>query len=706
MGVFDAQSYKDYYNRAQERVKEQGSYGAVYPLTGLKGSDLYTEQPIPADIQNKYRTNIEANMAGLRSDINIAKERGDTELRDELTRQYFDEKTRLGTLGDISKHDYPTTAFQGAFRGIPFGNEVMAQVGALRNQAVGDQTTRADQYDMLKELQNQQAQQNPSGGEQGLLGSIGAGGAIMRGTNALLPPVARSLQGSRILGPTVYGAEYGALHGAGQDIPEGSPQTDRAKNALIGGMGGGIGGGLLGSALAGLGNIGRNITDRFTKMTPALQEVARAQQKMEMPQAQALANFDAVNSATQGNATLADVSSSAARKAYAAAQMSPKYGNIATEFYKNRVEQLHQNAKDLLAQHTNVNPGTVTTVAETIAQKEANAKPFYDQADQVLIKLDSEGMNILRNMKKSQYDERLNMLKLQERFTNIKLPEYKDLKAGTTIPLPLLDGLKRSFQSFRPTASVADNNTYGEFGKRIRDYTIKNSGGETGQYAQALRESGDYLKLQEAEKIGLDIYKTTIPEIRAFFRNKPTADEIKAFQSGGYQATASKIDAVNLNNDPSAALIGKQELRDKLGFLIGDKAKTSEITGMIEALKTAATTRNDILSGSQTAGRQVAIQELKQAAGTPFLKNIISQNYGAAAREALGIKGGLTMKEIKVATDVGEIFSRTGNAGRDTLNQVYEYIKKLEGRDKTFGLQLVSAITPTYALNNGTKENR
>lgn len=523
-----------------------------------------------------------------------------------------------------------------------FGDEIAAgllsPIAALQDgTSLG--TAYGTERDRLRAEQQQFAQEHPVGSAAAnILGALVTGGAAA-------PRVFQ--QGGGLAANMLRGGIAGAAGGAAQDMGEAQGGVmDRVGAIGPGAAAGAIGGAAVPALAAGVGAIGRSLSQR------TLQQIA-GMSPLGQRQLTDLANADqmAVGSrlAELGPEGMIADTGDAMRQAAGAlvARPGPERSVIA-QALRARQSGAGPRITAAVDQPLGAAPDTYATMQQFMDARRTAAQPLYDQFRRTPVPYTQELEDLaemLRNEPSVLRDaRRINDLDFEAGPRQF----FADIAADGTVTIQRVpnanewDAIKRALDGLARTGSDNERRIYGALAARIRggvDEAISPGDPAASIYAQAREAFSGPTRLAGAFEDGQALFTRQVSpdELRATFSGL-TSGEQDAYRMGARAAIDEIMGTARNDALAARALMERGWNREKVAIILG-QSEADELFRRLSAETTFANTNNVVTQNSATAARLLGAQQFGPRSAseqTPgFFRSLMNLHAGDAAA-ALG----------------------------------------------------------------------
>lgn len=558
------------------------------------------------------------------------------------------------------------TALQGATFG--FGDEAAAAIntipGYLSAKMEGSPASFGDIYSQnvapIRESISAYREENPkSAFGFDLAGGLLTGGAAYKGLTKGVPALARLSTIPKLMGT---GAAFGGASGFGR--------TDGGIGERL--AGGGIGAGLGAGFGLGLGLLGTAANNYLVQ--PLMRAIKNPKDAAQQAVIGSLADDGLTPIMAQKElaklgpqGTLADLGKNMNAVAGTVSRLSGEAGAKAEKVLQSRVEGGPQRLQSALRNILGNDKNAMTEFAAIDAARKTQASPLYQQAHKELIQLDDELLPLVQKAGSGIYAKALRIFNTDPDAPPIKWPSFKEIEQGKTVPLAVLDYMKRALSG--AARSVGGNKELGGAQGKLAERLTEQLNKRSDAYNQGRQIYADQSRLLDAMKSGMNILKDS-PDDIAVQLGKLNQSEQDVYRLGMIRAVENELKKVNIGSDASKKVIRTELLKDRLRAAMPDEDALNAFIRAAEKENIFATTRNEALRGSQTRARQIADAKFVTQQAQSVSQDVLDGNLGTAAKKIIGFVG--KSKELgdeELARRVGDIIFAQGEDAMKLLVQ-------------------------------------
>lgn len=350
----------------------------------------------------------------------------------------------------------------------------------------------------------------------------------------------------------------------------------------------------------------------------------------------------------------------------------PSGGARAAEYFTQAVSKAPDKLQSTLRATISPNVNYYNALDDIVTTGRKNAAPLYTQAfkenqsvsskliDQILDT--PEGKSALGNAVKNMRNEMALVAKPDKELT--ALAKEADMLAtgvgvGKGLKLKTLDYVKRAMDD-----TINSSMRAGDMAEARRITALKNGLvsemdklDKSGAYAKARAVAGDYITNRNAMELGSDFLKQDFQIVTKQF-GEMGASEKAAYKVGVMKALRDNI-AMREDGQNVTRIFNKQATREKLKSILGTREYV-KLNKDIQATDALYRLRNQVLSNSRTAQRQIAAEEFTDE--TASLVNDIATKgitHTAMSRAVSTIARQFDGLGDKAAKDVADIIFET-----------------------------------------------
>jgi len=553
-------------------------------------------------------------------------------------------------------------AVAGAAQAIPYGEEVAAGIGAAIAKPITGKFEYDQALEQLRGIDKQAQEQQPLTYYGAMLpAAIGVGGVTAGALGKYAPAVTKAITNSPLIGSVGTGAVSGAVYGSGTGGQDGRSRLEAAGlGASLGGAGGAIGYGLS-KGVASLAERAARLVGAKSAV-PAQLDITAAQ--TTIPTQQTAPTVDASNRAfTQvqktiardfpgqeqavieawktGNMPLAQIAGkNMVSKMQGAAQYPQGKASMQT-FFEGQLAGSPTRAVESVSKNVSPVKNFLATVDDVLQKGRAKAAPLYEKAY-------GETVENVQSLLKPE---------IQQAIASARRKYPSELNNMPDNSVKVLDYAKRELDDVIESARRSGERNLSRSRVGIKQELL-NAMPES--YKSALKESGDYLSVEDAMNTGKEFYKQDPEEISRLIKTYGNSEK-EAYKIGVSKALRDKIEVGERIQNPYS-----KAFRDNSGRLskVLNPTEFRELQTDMLAEDKLWKIANETLGNSKTAEKQIAAAGIGSVQGD-VLSSLITQNPKTMGLGAIanGIKkaidGAIDGIDDDVAKQVADIFTET-----------------------------------------------
>lgn len=329
----------------------------------------------------------------------------------------------------------------------------------------------------------------------------------------------------------------------------------------------------------------------------------------------------AIEKVLKDGALIEGVGPATTRLAEGVAQVPGDAAATTEKFFENRLTGSTKRAKTAIKKNISKVDDFYGTIDDVFEKGQAKAKPLYDRAFESSV--DSKEIDRILKTPAGQQALKQAVTKMQNDRTLVSRPDkelaeqlsdlagtgkVKATSAGKGLKLRTLDYVKRSMDDMIEISRRAGERDNTRILTSLKKDLVNELDKAVPVYQKARKVSGDYLSNADALEKGREFLKSDADLLMREFKEFGETEK-KMFRIGVSRAVRDQIDNTFDEGNYVRRILGKEETRNKLKAVLGEK----EFSNLVQSLNSEDKLfklRNQILKGSQTARRQAEMNEL------------------------------------------------------------------------------------------------
>lgn len=447
----------------------------------------------------------------------------------------------------------------------------------------------------------------------------------------------------------------------------GSALLDRTKGAATGAAEGYIGG----KALAGAGKVIKAVAPAIAKgvaATPGMvTRVATGRDADQILAERIRGNLGSVlEDLEKGEiSTLADVGDRNVRAlARRVGKVSDDALNIVDSALKGRSNSAVERVSKDLSKSISHADNYFNTLDDIVSARRTLAAPLYTKAYKEAPQINSTRINTLLE------DQRM-IDAINDAKSNLGVRAEAPANS-----LETLDGAKKSIDDIIGESLRAGKNQKAASYQILKQELVKELDAASPTYAQARKVFSDHASIENAQKMGLDIFKKQPQEIKNLVKNLDNT-QLEALKIGAREALQRTVLKTRTGADPAKRIFGNSVQQQQLKALFNNPKEYAQFEKRMNEEIRAADTKFEVLGGSRTdyniADDGAFIDSAIKAAEQGITKTAIDKTVGAISNAISRRYIGLTNQN---ANELAHILTDRG-AGIDAVKRLIAAEKSL-----------------------------
>lgn len=598
--------------------------------------------------------------------------------------------------------------WEGVKQGTTFGFGDEAQAAIAAGMVKGYGALTGDEYtpsygeiyqQSLGELRNELGQARERSPYLTTGGEIT--GAVLSpvATAKALPQLARGVTGFAKAKPISAGLGLGAVQGGlyGAGTSEGGA-GEVALGALQGAGTGAVAGGVIGGASRGLGYLTQKALNKHSRqaqqaisgqvVAPEAKGFKQVVNKLaqDFPDEQSLKG--ALKEYVEGNKTLAEIGGEAIESKAKGAAQYPSGGKVAVEYLGEKMAGSRDRLRENVANYVSETVDFSDAMQNVLEAGRKRAAPLYKLAEQAKITPTPEITRIITQTPSGKTAvKNANILAQEMGHEGIeKLPDGQALDLIKRSFDDLIEGYRDKTTGIlnldeRGRAIQNNLSTYLSEVKRINP-----------KYAEALKESGDYLSITDAMNKGADFTKKIdMDKFKKLYSGLSTAEK-EAYKVGAAKSIRDMIDRTNVAN-PYNSIFKNDLIRKKLQIMYSP-AEYNKLAENLNAEEKLIKLYQNVIGGSPTMSKAMAAGEISDRAAEEIATALATGNVGNLAQGGVVslIRKSFDGLSDRTAKNVAEILFETDPTKKLAIAKAISVAKGLDKSERALVLRAASNL--------------